>query len=98
MLVVSCLLSVAFEAFQVNFNVQLWVLILIGVAVSGYVMFEIALGYMAATEEREKASAESTRLVPRWKRRASNSSVPSNAWARLVGITFALQMAPSSKF
>ena len=27
-LVVSCLLSVAFAAFQVNFNVQLWVLIL----------------------------------------------------------------------
>jgi hypothetical protein len=55
-LVVSCLLSVAFAAFQVNFNVQLWVLILIGVgiALSGYVMFEIALGYMASTESREK--------------------------------------------
>lgn len=62
-LVVASLLSVAFAEFQVNFNVQLWVLILIGVAiaVSGYVMFEMALGYMASTEEREKASAEATR-------------------------------------
>jgi hypothetical protein len=55
-LVLSCLLSAAFAAFQVSFNLQLWVLILIGVgvAVTGYVMFEIALGYMASTERREK--------------------------------------------
>ncbi len=55
-LVVSCLLSAAFAAFQVSFNLQLWVLILIGVgvAVTGYVMFEIAIGYMASTEDREK--------------------------------------------
>jgi len=62
-LVVASLMSAAFAAFQVNFNLQLWVWIVSGVAiaVSGYVMFEIALGYMAATEEREKASAEATR-------------------------------------
>jgi hypothetical protein len=55
-LVVASLLSVAFSAFQVSFNAQLWVLILIGIAiaVSGYVVFEIALGVMAAGEDREK--------------------------------------------
>ncbi len=62
-LVVASLLSVAFAEFQVNFNAQLWVLILMGIAiaVSGYVVFEIALGYMASTEQREKALAESMR-------------------------------------
>jgi hypothetical protein len=55
-LVLASLMSAVFAAFQVSFNVQLWVLILIGIgiAVSGYVMFEIALGYMSSTEEREK--------------------------------------------
>ncbi len=62
-LVVASLLSVAFAEFQLNFNVQLWVLILmaIAIAVSGYVMFEIALGVMTSSEDRERASAESTR-------------------------------------
>ena len=62
-LVLASLISAAFEAFHVNFNVQLWVLIVIGVAiaVSGYVVFEIALGHMASTENRERAEAESTR-------------------------------------
>src|SRR5712692_7144920 len=55
-LVVASLLSVAFAEFQLNFDAQLWVLILMGIAiaVSGYVVFEITLGSMAA-------SAESTR-------------------------------------
>ena len=55
-LVVASLLSVAFSAFQVSFNALLLVLILIGIAiaVSGYIVFEIALGYMASTEDREK--------------------------------------------
>ena len=55
-LVVASLLSVAFAALQLTFNVQLWVSILTGiaVAVSGYVVFEIALRAMASTEEREK--------------------------------------------
>src|SRR5713101_4189129 len=45
-LVVASLMSTAVAAFQVNFNVQLWVLILMGIAiaVSSYVIFEITLG------------------------------------------------------
>ena len=55
-LVVASLLSAAFEAIQIEFNLQLWVLILlaIAIAVSGYVTFEMALGYMASSEDREK--------------------------------------------
>lgn len=55
-LVLGSLMSAFFGAFQITFNLQLWVLILIGfgVAVSGYVMFEITLRYMASTEQREK--------------------------------------------
>jgi len=55
-LVLASLISAAFEAFHANFDLQLWVLIVIGIAiaVSGYVMFEIALGFMASTEDREK--------------------------------------------
>jgi hypothetical protein len=55
-LVVSCLLSAAFAAFQVSFNIQLWVWIVIGVgiAVGFYVVFEVALGHMASSENREK--------------------------------------------
>jgi len=54
-LVLASLMSVAFAAFQVHLDIQLWVLILIGVgvAISGYVMFEIALRYMASSEARE---------------------------------------------
>ena len=41
-LVVASLLSVAFEAFQVSFDLQLWVLILTGIAiaVSGCLVLE----------------------------------------------------------
>ncbi len=55
-LVVASLLSVAFSAFQVSFDAHLWVLILMGIAiaVSGYIVFEIGLGFMASTETREK--------------------------------------------
>lgn len=62
-LVVASLLSVAFSAFQVNFNAQFWVLILmaIAIAVSGYILFEITLGVITSAEDREKAFAESTR-------------------------------------
>ena len=54
-LVVASLLSVAFSAFQVSFNPQLWVLILIGIAVAlgGYILFEITLGVITAAEQRE---------------------------------------------
>ena len=54
-LVVASLLSVAFSAFQVNFNAQLRVLILMGIAiaVAGYVVFEFVL----SAEQREKESS-----------------------------------------
>src|SRR5690348_5124859 len=50
-LVVASLLRVAFSAFQVNFNAQLWVLILmaIAIAVAGYIVFEFVL----SAERRE---------------------------------------------
>ena len=67
-LVVASLLSVAFAEFQLTFNAQLWVLILIGIAiaVSGYVVFEITLRLMAA-------SADSTRLrEEEWLKRVGN--------------------------
>jgi hypothetical protein len=73
-LVLASLIHAAFEAFHLNFDVQLWALIVMGVAiaVSGYVVFEIALGFMASTEsrdlafmaatqDRERAEVESTR-------------------------------------
>jgi hypothetical protein len=55
-LVVASLLSVAFSAFQVSFNAQLWVLILMGlaIAVTGYILFEITLGVIRSAEDREK--------------------------------------------
>ena len=61
-LVVASLLSVAFSAFQVSFNALLWVLILIGIAiaVSGYVIFEIALRNMVSAEDRELRFMAST--------------------------------------
>ena len=51
-LVVASLLSVAFSAFQVSFDVHLWVLILmaVAIAVSGYLVFEFVL----SADEREK--------------------------------------------
>jgi hypothetical protein len=84
-LVVASLLSVAFSAFQVSFNAQLWVLILIGlaIAVTGYILFEITVKHMASTEEHEKewlkrvgsparlelGLAAGTRARPCWARR-----------------------------
>ena len=59
-LVVASLMSAAFAAFQVSFNLQLWVWIVIGVgiAVSGYVVFEITLRFIArsveSTHQREE--------------------------------------------
>jgi hypothetical protein len=62
-LVVASLLSAAFAAFQLSFNVQLfvWIVIGIGIAVSGYMIFEFVLSaedrelrFMASTEDREK--------------------------------------------
>jgi hypothetical protein len=55
-LVVASLLSAAFAAFQVGVNLQLWVLMVIGVgvAVTGYVIFDVALRFMASAEDRER--------------------------------------------
>ncbi len=74
-LVVASLLSAVFAAFQVSFNIQLWVWIVIGVgiAVGFYVVFELTLGFMASTEERERALAESTRRrEEEWLKRVGN--------------------------
>jgi hypothetical protein len=62
-LVVASLLSVAFSVFQLTFNAQRWVLILMGIAlaVGGHILFEITLGVISSSEEREKALVESTR-------------------------------------
>ncbi len=61
-LVVGALISTAFEAFHVEFDIRLWALIVMGVAiaVTGYVVFEIALGFMSSTEDRERAATEAT--------------------------------------
>lgn len=58
-LVLASLMSAAFAAFQVSFDVQLGVLILIGVgiAVTGYVMFEIALGWPQPKTARRNGSS-----------------------------------------
>jgi hypothetical protein len=62
-LLLSTLLSAAFAAFQVRFDVQLWVWIVIGIGITlgFYVVFELRLGFMSSSEDREKASEESTR-------------------------------------
>jgi hypothetical protein len=59
-LVVGSLISTAFEAFHVEFDLHLWGLIVLGlaVAVGGYT---IHLRSIAATEARERAVAEATR-------------------------------------
>src|SRR5260370_36229112 len=67
-LVVASLMSTAVAAFQVSFNIQLWVWIVIGIAIAVgfYVVFEITLGLMAA-------SAESTRRREgEWLKRVGN--------------------------
>ena len=55
-IVVGSLISTAFEAFYVNFDLHLWALIVVGVAVavSGYAMLTVGLGYMASSEVREE--------------------------------------------
>src|SRR5215472_731759 len=59
-LVLASLMSGAFAAFHISFNVQLWVLILIGIgiAVSGYVVFEITLRFMGASVESTRHREE----------------------------------------
>jgi len=74
-LVLSTMLSAAIAAFQIRFDLKLWVLIFIGVAVAAadMVVFELALGYMASTEVREQAAEESTRRrEEEWLKRVGN--------------------------
>jgi hypothetical protein len=52
------------------------ILIGVGIAVSGYVVFEVALGYMASTEKREME----------WLKRVGN---PARLELGLVGVRFA---------
>ncbi len=54
-IVLSTLLSAAIAAFQVKFNLQVWTLLVMAaaIAVSGYVIFEMTMGYLASTESRE---------------------------------------------
>jgi hypothetical protein len=86
-LVLASLIHAALEAFHLKFDVHLWALIVIGVAlaVSGYVVFEMALGFMAstenrelafmaATEDRERAAIEATRKrEEEWLKRVGTS-------------------------
>jgi hypothetical protein len=55
-LVISTLLSAVITAFEIKVNLQVWVLIVmaVAIAVSGYVMFEIALGVITSGVDREK--------------------------------------------
>ena len=87
-LVVASLMSAAFEAFQVSFNVQLWVWIVIGVAiaVSGYVVFEITLGYMASTAESTRQREEE------WLKRVGNPArLELNREGKPAGIAAAVE-------
>src|SRR5713101_4101801 len=67
-LVVASLLSAVFAAFQVSFNIQLWVWIVIGVgiALGFYVVFELTLGFMASTAESTRRREEE------WLKRVGN--------------------------
>jgi hypothetical protein len=70
-LVLSTLLSAGFAAFQVKFDVQLlvWILLATAIAVAGYVVFEFVL----SAEARERASEESTRRrEEEWLKRVGN--------------------------
>ena len=59
-LVVGALISTAFEAFHVNFNVVAWALIVMGlaIAVSGYVVFESILSADAREESTRRREEE----------------------------------------
>lgn len=67
-LVVASLMSTGVAAFQVNFNLQLWVWILIGVSIAlgFYVVFELTLGFMASTAESTRRREEE------WLKRVGN--------------------------
>src|SRR5215472_9629030 len=81
LLVLASLMSAIIGAFQIRFDVQLWVLILIaiGVAVSGYVMFDITLRYIASTEQREKEWIKQIGTPARFEVNEEESLAGSNA-------------------
>ncbi len=62
-LIVGSLMSAAFEAFHVEFNIIAWSLIILGLAVatSAHATFSATLGFMSSAEDREQE----------WLRRAS---------------------------
>src|SRR6266481_4594253 len=69
-LVISTLLSAAIAAFEIKFNLQVWALIVMAaaIAVSGYVVFEIAVRSSAATAESTRRREEE------WLKRVGNPS------------------------
>jgi hypothetical protein len=91
-LVLASLIHAAFEAFHLNFDVHLWALIVMGVAigVSGYVVFEIALGSMAASETRELAFMASTE--ERERAEAESTSQREEEWLKRVGTPARLEL------
>jgi len=93
-LVVASLLSVAFSAFQVSFNPQLWVLILMGIAIAvgGYILFDITLRVITSAEEREKALAEAMRRrEEEWLKRVGN---PARLDLRFSGSDHDVDLSP----
>jgi len=89
-LVVGSLISTAFEAFHVEFDLRLWAVIVfaLAVAVSGYTMFTIHLGFM----ERDRAVAEATRQrEEEWlKRVGTPARLESNLIASVIETTRSL--------
>jgi hypothetical protein len=93
-LVISTLLSAAIAAFEIKFNLQVWLLILIGVAVamSGYVTFEIALRHMAATAESARLREEE------WLKRVGNPArLELGMYAGSAGIGLVLEAQKAMK-
>src|SRR5579863_9594821 len=96
-LVVASLLSVAFEAFQVSFDLQLWVLILTGIAiaVSGYLVLE----FIRSANRRAQETEESTRLrEEEWLKRIGNPArLEVGANAGSAGFGMVLEAVKSSR-
>jgi hypothetical protein len=79
-LVLSTLLSAAFAAFQVKFNLPVWTFIVMGIAIalSDYVVFEVALRFMASSE------VSTGRREEEWLKRVGN---PARLDLALIGGT-----------
>ena len=72
-LIVSTLLSAAIAAFQIKFNVEVWVLIVMAVAigVGGYLVFEFVLSSQHR-EAEERRKTEDREME--WLKRVGNSA------------------------